>query len=387
MSKATIKAIMFSIYGCSLAAIVCFVSPVFFKFYARRFVLGLSMAEYTIIACIIGVMLVIIALALNALRNRLRLKYEYDEFGVKKKLNLFNIDSTSRKEIEMQKLADMERVIPRSVLEKATKKGAMDPKAELDSLIGLNKVKTEVNSLWARINFEIKQQHKKGYEVGHMVFFGNAGTGKTTVARIITGMLYKYKLIKYNKIIEIDGNFLKSGNAEDTAIKTKALIRKAYGGVLFIDEAYALAIDGDVQGNQAVATLIKEMEDNRDKFVCILAGYPKEMKGLLDSNPGFRSRIKTYIEFPDYNATELTEIAFKMASEQDLVLTADAMDAISVRLTKEKDLPSWGNARTVRNIIDESINRHALRVQYIKDKKEQFTITRDDVSTKCNDVI
>lgn len=135
-----------------------------------------------------------------------------------------------------------------------------------------------------------KKKRQYGTNGRHYVFYGSAGTGKTTVARIITGFLYKYGYIKENKCIEIDGNFLKARDMSDT--KTKLLIQQAYGGVLFIDEAYAI-LDGSAEyGNAVIATLIKEMEDNRDKFTVILAGYKNDMKGLLDSNEALKAVLK-----------------------------------------------------------------------------------------------
>ena len=322
-----------------------------------------------------------LGLFFNNLRNKERAKYEYDEFGVRRKLNLYNIDSGERRQLEIEKMAQMERIIPRGTFEKIVGKGVKDPDKELKSLTGLDSVKGEVEKLKARIKFE-RQSGKKGFEVGHFIFYGAPGTGKTTVARIITGLLYEEKIIKENKIIEIDGNFLKSADAEDTMIKVKTIVRKAYGGVLFIDEAYALSQSGDKQGKNAIATLIKEMEDNRDKFVCILAGYKGEMKKLLDVNPGFRSRIKTYIEFPDYNETDLRDIALNMANQKGFVIDSEGIDAILIRLAKERELDTWGNARTVRNVLEESINNHALRVVN-EGEKDRYTLKAVDISKSC----
>lgn len=168
-----------------------------------------------------------------------------------------------------------------------------------------------------------KKQTRSEYGMNgrHFVFYGSAGTGKTTVARIITGFLYKYGYIKENKCIEIDGNFLKAGEMSDT--KTKLLIQKAYGGVLFIDEAYAI-MDGTAEyGKAVIATLIKEMEDNRDKFTVILAGYKNDIKRLLDTNEGFKSRIKEYLEFPDYSTTEMKDIFQAMAHGKGYIVSQE----------------------------------------------------------------
>ena len=147
-----------------------------------------------------------------------------------------------------------------------------------------------MSDMVARLQFEsrsntnkkgkMKTQQQNGMSGRHMVFYGAPGTGKTTVARILTGFLYQYGYIKENKCVEVDGNFLKAG--ADTALKTELVIRQAYNGVLFVDEAYSLMDSMDGSGREAIATLIKQMEDNRDRFILILAGYTDEMKYLLN---------------------------------------------------------------------------------------------------------
>ncbi len=208
-------------------------------------------------------------------------------------------------------------------------------------------------------------------------------THNTTVARIITGFLYKFGYIKENKCIEIDGNFLKAG--EDSATKTRLIIQKAYGGVLFIDEAYTIVDGSGGYGKEVVATLIKEMEDNRDKLIVILAGYKHDMKRLLDTNEGFKSRIKEYLEFPDYNNEEMKEIFVAMAHSENFVVSGEALLNLEVRLEKERKLSSFGNGRTARNILDETIDRHALNYGMgklaqteIRDGKEVVTKTNAD---------
>ena len=183
-------------------------------------------------------------------------------------------------------------------------------------------------------------------------------THNTTVARIITGFLYKYGYIKENKCFEIDGNFLKAGT--ESALKTELVCRQAHGGVLFIDEAYALMESGDGSGEQAIATLIKQMEDNRDKFIIILAGYTHEMKMLIDKNPGFESRVRDYLNFPDYNAMEMREIASQMANANNFVIDNSAFDVFDALVARERRLKSFGNGRTARNIVDKAIDRHTL---------------------------
>lgn len=202
-------------------------------------------------------------------------------------------------------------------------------------------------------------------------------THNTTVARIMTGFLYKYGYIKENKVIEIDGNFLKAGT--ESALKTELVVRSAYGGVLFIDEAYALMESGDGSGEQAIATLIKQMEDNRDKFILIIAGYTNEMKMLIDQNPGFESRIKEYLDFPDYDYIEMREIAQSMANQNNFCIDDKAYDVFDAIVARERKLRSFGNGRTVRNIVDKAIDRHTLNLaRGVVPAEKRYTLCSED---------
>jgi len=335
------------------------------------------------VSCLIGLFLVGFNKPLTELRIKLRNQIEYDEFGMSKKKGSYERLSKKEKDkIDFEKMVDMERVLNSSVLSKMTKEGSKDPWNDMNRLIGLQNAKKQMKEMVARMEFEKENKVKKNISARHMVFTGSPGTGKTTVARIITGFLYQNKYIKKNKCIEVDGNFLKAGTPGDTALKTELIIRQAYDGVLFIDEAYALIDSGDGCGNEAVATLIKQMEDNRDRFILILAGYTNEMKRLLQINPGFKSRIKEYIDFPDYSDEELKDIFMMMAMENNMCIDGNALDAFYERIKKEKQLKSFGNARTVRNILDESIDRHALNYKEgIISKEEKFKICYQDINT------
>ena len=307
---------------------------------------------------------------------------EYDEFGRSKKKSFANLTRKEREELDMQKTVQLEQLLSTSVLKKITKKGSDKPEQDLENLVGLNAVKQKIKEMTARMKFESKN---KAYGINgrHFVFYGSAGTGKTTVARIVTGFLYEYGYIKKNKCIEIDGNFLKAGEYTDT--KTKLLCQCAYGGVLFIDEAYTI-LDGDTgYGRSAVATLIKEMEDNRNKFTVILAGYENDMRRLLNSNEGFKSRIKEYIRFSDYSIEEMKDIFQSMAHQSGFVVSEQALNNFEIRCDKEKRLSSFGNGRTVRNILDESIDHHALNFGNGKlDKEQKYVLCGCDVSTVIN---
>ena len=330
-----------------------------------------------IISCVIAFMLM---KQFDFLLAEGRQEVEYDEFGRSKRKNIKTLSRKEQDAIDLQKLADMERILSTSQLKKMTKQGSKNPDEDLKKLTGLYPVKQKVKEIEARYKFE--QMHGRHGKIPatcrHMVFYGNTGTGKTTVARIITGILYKNKVIKKNKCIEVDGNFLKAG--EETATKVKLLTQLSYDGVLFIDEAYTLA-DG-LYGKEAVATLIKEMEDNKERFVCILAGYTKEMDKMLDSNTGFKSRIKEYINFPDYTTEEMKAIFTNMANDIGFIVTSDALDNFEIRLAKEKQLKTYGNARTARNLLDEAIDKHTLN--YAEEKiseEDKFKLLGIDFKT------
>lgn len=319
----------------------------------------------------VGILSIAISIGLNHPLRELRVKYrrevEYDEYGLSKTKGKYEyLSKAERDQIDMQNVANMERLLNTTALKKMTKKGPDNPMKELNDLIGLEPMKNAVKEMVARMQFEIeenknkKKSEREQLSANHMVFFGSPGTGKTTVCRIITSFLYKYGYIKENKCVEIDGNFLKAGT--ESALKTELVLRHAYGGVLFIDEAYALLDSGDGSGQQVIATLIKQMEDQRGKFILILAGYTNEMKMLIDANPGFESRIKEYIHFPDYNAIEMREILQYMANKQNFVVAGDAFDIFDELVARERKLKSFGNARTVRNILDKAINRHTLNL-------------------------
>lgn len=314
-------------------------------------------------------------------RIKLRNIVDYDEFGVSKKYGKYErMSAKEKKVIDMQKMADMERILSSSQIKKLTHKGSEDPCKDMKKLIGLRNVKDKMNEMVARMEFE-RSSKKMQISSKHMAFLGSPGTGKTTVARIMTGFLYKNKYIKKNKCVEVDGNFLKSSTSADTAIKTELIIREALGGVLFIDEAYALIEGSDGIGEQAVATLIKAMEDRKGEFVLILAGYTNEIKKLIQSNPGFESRIKDFMVFQDYNNEELKEIFVNMARDNNFVVDANALDKLEERFERERNLSSFGNGRTARNILDECIDKHAFN---FKNKEigiaDKFKITEKDVN-------
>jgi len=243
-----------------------------------------------------------------------------------------------------------------------------DVLAELDGLVGLEGVKTEIRRLVNLVKIN-EARRKQGLKVPpmtyHMVFTGNPGTGKTTVARIVARALRSLGIVKRGQLVEVDRSGLVGRYAGETAQKTNAKIDSALGGVLFVDEAYQLVSgDQDDYGREAIATLLKRMEDNRDDLVVIAAGYTNEMRDFLDANSGLRSRFAKQIEFADYTAPELAKIFRSMAKKNQFQLASDldaGLDDALVRLTRRRDR-TFGNARFVRQLFEDATGRQANRL-------------------------
>ena len=254
---------------------------------------------------------------------------------------------------------------------------------ELNELVGLEKVKKVLHELVDVIQF--KEHAGDSVKVNsmnlHMVFLGNPGTGKTTIARLISGILYNLGYIKENKLVEVGVKDLVAEYVGQTAPKTMSVIEKSMNGVLFIDEAYALAVKGDNGYNaEAIATLIQAMENYRDKLVVIFAGYTKEMQDFLNSNSGIVSRIGYTFEFDDYTTEELIEIFKGFVSKNGFEVTDDAIEYLKVIIDKNRNMKNFGNARFIRNIYEKSIIKHASRVKDKKQKKILKTITKEDIN-------
>ncbi|EJQ42345.1 hypothetical protein IEE_04177 [Bacillus cereus BAG5X1-1] len=254
----------------------------------------------------------------------------------------------------------------------------------LQAIIGLNEVKDFMRSLQDQIR--IAQTRKSlglPVEEGsslHMIFTGNPGTGKTTVARIVANLLYHLGILSSNKTIEVDRSGLVAGYVGQTAIKTKEVIQSALGGVLFIDEAYALAKDVNTShgfGKEAIDTLLKAMEDYRDDLIVILAGYTNEMEGFLNTNPGLRSRIPNVIEFKDYSVDELLQMGEKMFKGNGYQLTETAdqklRDKIEIACKEEQ----FGNGRYIRNVYEETKRNQAVRLRGVELTRENLMLIED----------
>ena len=236
---------------------------------------------------------------------------------------------------------------------------------KLNGMVGLAAVKKEIANLSAFLNLQIKRGEQNTFQGKHYVFTGNPGTGKTTVARIMADVFRTLGILSRGQLVEADRSKLVAGYSGQTAIKTNQLIDSAMGGVLFIDEAYTLkSSDGDSFGGEAIDTLLKRLEDDRGKFICIVAGYTDQMHDFIDSNPGLKSRFTQTIHFDDYTPDELTEIFLNLAKGKSFVVDDDTRSAIhryfeQLYLRRDKN---FGNAREARRIFDQTIEKQSQRL-------------------------
>ncbi|APB70948.1 AAA family ATPase [Paenibacillus polymyxa] len=261
---------------------------------------------------------------------------------------------------------------------------------ELDHLVGLDNIKDLVFEVYAFLQIAHMRTDVgllSNAHVYHMIFKGNPGTGKTTVARIIAKMLQKMGVLSKGHLIEVERADLVGEYIGHTAQKTRDLVKKSLGGVLFIDEAYSLARGGEKDfGKEAIDTLVKSMEDQKNQFILILAGYSGEMDFFLRTNPGLPSRFPIQLDFPDYTVDQLIQISEMMAKERDYILMPQSIIKMKEHLLNERNdsLHAFSNARYVRNVIEKAIRHQAVRLlnQYRSGqpgKQELMTLRPEDL--------
>lgn len=259
--------------------------------------------------------------------------------------------------------------------------------AELGTLVGMEEMKRMIKEIYAWIYINKKREEtglKAGKQALHMMFKGNPGTGKTTVARLIGKLFQRMNVLSKGHLIEAERADLVGEYIGHTAQKTRDLIKKAIGGILFIDEAYSLGRGGEKDfGKEAIDTLVKHMEDKQHEFILILAGYSREMDYFLTLNPGLLSRFPLVIDFPDYSIEQLMEIGGRMLKDKEYTLSHEAERKLREHLQWIKSLNpnSFSNGRYIRNVLEKSIRTQAMRLlmQNNYDRYELMTLRSNDL--------
>lgn len=260
--------------------------------------------------------------------------------------------------------------------------------AKLNKLVGMEEIKEKIKQLIAYLGFneKLKQKTGKSYPLNlHMLFTGSPGTGKTTIARVIAEILFELNYIKENKLIEVDKKDLVSQWVGHTSIKTNEVIEKAIGGVLFIDEAYS--INDDKFGKDAIATLIKAMEDRKSELVVVFAGYEKEMDDFIKSNPGIKSRIGHHIFFDDYSVEELIEIYRRKLEAYNISSEDKVFEKLGKIISVVREQQNFGNGRFIDNLIQQILFEHSINIGDLNDDYHVLTILEKDLPEKYLELI
>ena len=261
-----------------------------------------------------------------------------------------------------------------------------DLQKQLDSMIGLDGVKQQVHSIINELKIDALRK-SKGLKVSntskHLVFKGNPGTGKTTIARLLSKIYKVLGILEKGQLVEVDRSEIVAGYVGQTALKTKEKIDEAMGGILFIDEAYTLAKGENDFGQEAIDTLLKAMEDHRDEFIVIVAGYDGPMESFLQSNPGLKSRFNEYIHFDDYSKEELFMIFGLLCEQNDFRMDIEAQDTLKSYLNDlcNHKPDNFANGREMRNLFDKSKKAHSNRLASLNkiSDKDLITFKKDDV--------
>lgn len=261
-----------------------------------------------------------------------------------------------------------------------------DLQKQLDCMIGLDGVKQQVHSIINELKIDALRK-SKGLKVSntskHLVFKGNPGTGKTTIARLLSKIYKELGILEKGQLVEVDRSEIVAGYVGQTALKTKEKIDEAMGGILFIDEAYTLAKGENDFGQEAIDTLLKAMEDHRDEFIVIVAGYDGPMESFLQSNPGLKSRFNEYIHFDDYSEEELFMIFGLLCEQNDFRMDLEAQETLKSYLNElcihKPD--NFANGREMRNLFDKSKSAHANRLASLNEISDKALITfkKDDL--------
>jgi stage V sporulation protein K len=305
--------------------------------------------------------------------------------------------NSGRSSLKLNKPAHSNHILSiatRSSEDLAVRRSAREIISELNDLIGLKGVKKLIEEIYAFVEIQkCRQIERLAVEplALHMIFKGNPGTGKTTVARILGKLFKEVGVLPRGHLVEVERADLVGEFIGHTAQKTRDQIKKALGGILFIDEAYSLARGGEKDfGKEAIDAMVKGMEDHRDNLILILAGYQDEMEWFIESNPGLRSRFPVHLSFPDYSSQELLDIADLMLKKKQYEFSNGAREELRFVIEKEQKCHEHsGNARLVRNLIEKAIRRQAVRLLQPGNKMTRddlMLLKREDLVGESNDI-